>query len=305
MIRILKYEGLFLAIILGIGSNSLAFEKKIKSTNQYNVEQAEPRTIAGMTLVWNDEFNTDGLPDSTNWDFEYGFVRNRELQWYQPQNAVCKDGRLLIQSKKEQVTNARYNPSNGDWRTSRPYSEYTSACLITKGLHDWESPAYFEIRALIDTSMGSWPAIWLLGTEDQWPANGEIDIMEFYRINNEPTILANLAWGTEKRYVAKWDSKKKPLTEFLKNDHEWPQKFHVWAMKWDNQKIQLIIDGELINETSIDQTFNPDGNNPFSMNKRFYLLLNLALGGNGGDPSDSKFPITFEIDYVRVYKIDE
>lgn len=296
---------LALVLILDFCKPGFAQENKNNSIDAYSVERNDAFKIDGMTLIWNDEFNTDGQADKGNWDYEYGFVRNQELQWYQPQNAVCKAGRLLIEARREQVPNPNYNPTSGNWRNNRAQAEFTSACLITKDHHDWASPAYFEIRARIDTSMGSWPAIWLLGTEGRWPSNGEIDIMEFYRINNEPTLLANVAWGTEKQYVAKWDSEKKLLSDFLKKDPEWPQKFHIWAMKWSEQQLQLFIDGELINETNLSQTINPDGSNPFFKDKRLYLLLNLALGGNGGDPSNSKFPLMYEIDYVRVYKIND
>ena len=146
-----------------------------------------------MTLVWNNEFDVNGQPNTTNWTYEYGFVRNRELQWYHPENAKCKDVCFVIRGKKEHIRNSHYNENSDNWRNSRPYAEYTSACLSTKNLHTWTSPGYFEIRARIDTSKGSWPAIWLLGTEKEWPSNGEIDIMEFYRIENEPSFLANVA----------------------------------------------------------------------------------------------------------------
>ena len=76
-------------------------------------------------------------------------------------------------------------------------------------------------------------------------------------------------------------------------------------MKWDEKQLQLFLNGHLMNETELSQTINSDGSNPFSTNKRFYILLNLALGSNGGDPSNSEFPISYEIDYVRVYKINK
>lgn len=305
IVQPLKYGSIYFAVVfMSFGITAFSNVKKEIKSNACTIDCHSPQSIEGMTLIWNDEFNTNGQPDTSKWTYEQGFVRNRELQWYQPQNAVCHDGRLLITGKKEKVKNTNYTELSADWRTSRTHAEYTSACIITKGLQHWSSPAYFEIRARIDTSMGSWPAIWLLGDKGSWPANGEIDIMEFYRIKNFPSILANVAWGTEKKYVAKWDSEQKPLSEFLMKDPDWPNKFHIWAMLWDEQKIQLLLDGQIINETSIDQTKNADGSNPFLPGKTLYLLLNLALGENGGDPSFSKFPITYEIDYVRVYKID-
>ena len=90
------------------------------------------------------------------------------------------------------------------------------------------------------------------------------------------------------------------LSDFTKNDPAWVKKFHIWRMDWNKDSINLYIDDILINTTTLAETVNPDGVNPFK--QPHYLLLNLALGGNGGNPSETKFPIRFEIDYVRVYQ---
>ena len=267
----------------------------------YKVDNNPPGEIEGYVLVWSDEFNVPGKPDMNNWGFEYGFVRNQELQWYQPQNAECKDGRLLITGKRERIENPNYYALSGDWRSTRTHAEYSSACLITKGKQEWESFGYFEIRARIDTTLGSWPAIWMLGTEDGWPYCGEIDIMEFYRYDHKPSILANVAWSSKKR-VPSWDTSVYPLIEFLQNDPDWVKKYHTWSMEWTEESICLYLDGVLLNETSLRNTLNPDMDNPFTEDKKHYLLLNLALGSNGGDPDNSEMPITFEVDYARVYK---
>jgi len=139
-----------------------------------------------------------------------------------------------------------------------------------------------------------------LGANGEWPKNGEIDIMEFYRIKQEPVILANSAWGTEKQYVAKWNTQIKPLSYFTARDPDWVKKFHVWRMEWDKETIKLFLDDELLNTTSLDKTINADGSNPFL--QPHYILLNLALGGNGDDPSGTQGSITYEVDYVRVYQ---
>jgi beta-glucanase (GH16 family) len=259
-----------------------------------------PKEIKGMTLVWNDEFNTDGKPDTSVWIYEKGFVRNQELQWYKPENAICRGGVLVIEGKIEKIRNQNFISGTTDWKRNREYAEYTSASIQTRGNKQWQY-GRVEIRARIDTSMGSWPAIWTLGIKGQWPSNGEIDIMEFYRIQNVPTILANVAWGSKERWKAVWDNAKPPLSDFTGNDPDWVKKFHVWRMDWDEDSINLYIDEILINTTSLKQTINPDGFNPFK--QPHYLLLNLALGANGGDPSKAKFPIRYEIDFVRVYQI--
>jgi beta-glucanase (GH16 family) len=124
--------------------------------------------------------------------------------------------------------------------------------------------------------------------------------MEFYRKNNIPIILANVAWSGSQQGVAKWHTEIKPLQSFLSNDSDWPKKFHVWRMDWDSTSIKLYLDDLLLNITPLSETVNPDGKNPFL--QPHYILLNLAIGSSGGDPSESLFPIKYEVDYVRVYQ---
>jgi beta-glucanase (GH16 family) len=270
-----------------------------QNVDPYKPDNSKPLAKNGWNLVWNDEFTKDGKPDSVNWKYEKGFVRNKELQWYQSDNARCKDGLLIIEGRREKLKNPNYNPSGRDWKTSREYAEYTSASVITRGLHQWLYGRY-EIRARIDTSLGMWPAIWTLGIEKPWPENGEIDLMEFYRVKHVPNILANVAWGTDKKWTAKWNSQKYPLSTIAKEDRSWAEKFHIWRMDWDKDAIKLYLDNVLLNTTLLKETLNPDGSNPFM--QPHYLLLNLAIGENGGDPSHTKFPVKYEIDYVRVYQ---
>jgi len=252
-----------------------------------------------MTLVWSDEFNEDGKPDAAHWRYETGFVRNQELQWYQTDNASVKNGLLVIEGRKQQVLNPNYVSGSTEWKKNRLYSQYTSSSINSSGLKTWKF-GRFEIRARINTQKGSWPAIWTLGVNGEWPSNGEIDIMEFYQIGGVPSILANFAWGTTTRWEAKWDGANKPLSYFMNKDARWADKFHVWTMDWGKDTIRLLLDGELMNETLVKNSVNPDGSNPFLQNH--YILLNLALGANGGDPSTSTFPILYEVDYVRVYQ---
>jgi len=270
-----------------------------QNQNQFLPDINSPADYSGMKLVWNDEFNKPGKPDSTVWIYETGFVRNEELQWYQPDNANCANGVLTIEGRKEKIKNPNFKAGSTDWETSREYAEYTAASIQTLGNRQWQF-GRFEIRARIDTACGAWPAIWTLGISREWPSNGEIDIMEFYRYRGIPSVLANFAWGTNKRYAAKWDDLKKPLSDFTATDPDWTKKFHIWRMDWNKDSINLFLDDKLLNTTLLSQTLNPDGFNPFL--QPHYLLLNLALGGNGGDLSKSRFPIRYEIDYVRVYQ---
>jgi beta-glucanase (GH16 family) len=271
-----------------------------QKTDPFSPDFKNPEEINGMTLVWNDEFNNTGKPDPGNWIYEKGFIRNQELQWYQPENANCANGLLVIEGRREKVRNPDNIDRPADWRSERVFAEYTSASIQTAGLRQFQF-GRFEIRARIDTACGSWPAIWTLGVSKDWPENGEIDLMEFYRINGIPTILANFAWGTSKRWVAKWDDLKKPLNDFAANDPAWTRKFHIWRMDWNKDSISLFLDDQLLNTTLIKQTVNPDGFNPFL--QPHFILLNLAIGANGGDPSKTIFPIKYEVDYVRVYQI--
>jgi beta-glucanase (GH16 family) len=251
-------------------------------------------------LVWNEEF--DNI-DTTIWNFENGFKRNHEAQWYQSENAFVKDGKLVIEARKEHRINPNYNSESKDWRNSRKEIRYSSASLNTAEKKEFLF-GRFEIRAKIPVTKGAWPAIWTLGKGYPWPSNGEIDIMEYYPVNGTPQILANAAWGNDKPYNAVWNSKKIPFSHFTDKDPAWADKFHIWCMDWDKDYIRIFLDDELLNEISLEKTINGsigDGTNPF--HKPHYILLNLALGGdNGGEIDDSVFPIQYEIDYVRIYQ---
>ena len=251
-------------------------------------------------LVWSEEFDSI---DTTVWNFENGFKRNHEAQWYQSKNAFSKDGKLIIEARREEAFNPDYKKDSKDWRNSREKISYSSASLNTAHKKEFLF-GRFEIRAKIPVSKGAWPAIWTLGSGYPWPSNGEIDIMEYYPVGGVPQILANAAWGNDKPYNAVWNSKKIPFSHFTAKDPNWADKFHIWRMDWDKDYIRIFLDDELLNEISLDKTINGsigEGTNPF--HKPHYILLNLALGGdNGGEIDDSVFPIQYEIDYVRVYQ---
>ena len=287
--------------LLCICISLILFSKKsiAQHPNPFEIDESKPKVIKGMKLIWHDEFEVDGKPNTAYWKYENGFVRNQELQWYQPDNASCKGGVLIIEGRKEQVQNPTYIADSDNWKTNRASAEYTSASIQTRGLKQWQYGSV-EVRARIDTTTGSWPAIWTLGASGEWPDNGEVDIMEFYRVKDVPTILANVAWGTSQKYIAKWDEKKVPLEYFTSKDTDWVKKFHIWRMDWTKQSIDLYLDEELINTTSLRETVNADGSNPFV--KEQYLLLNLAIGGNGGKPANTTSSIRYEVDYVRIYQ---
>lgn len=261
------------------------------------------RTADGRRLVWYDEFDVDGPLNDSVWNYEEGFARNHEAQWYHRDNAYCKDGLLILEARKTRSPNPMFEDGSSDWRRSRPTIEYTSASVNTRGKKEFRYGT-LEVRARIPVGPGAWPAIWTLGNDMPWPSCGEIDIMEYYRIDGVPHILANAAWGNDRQYDAVWNSKTVNYEHFLAKDADWASKFHIWRMDWDESALKIYIDGELINEVSLDDTVNGTvGNGTNPMRQPHYFLLDLALGGDhGGDIDNGALPMRYEIDYVRLYQ---
>ena len=256
----------------------------------FSLRSATAEQAESWKLAWSDEFDVDGRLDPEKWGYERGFVRNREVQWYQPDNAFCEDGMLVIEGRRE--AKPVQVKRRGEVRTVQ--TQYTSSSVTTWGKFSWLY-GRLEVRAKIVAEEGLWPAIWTLGERGRWPANGEVDLMEYYH----HSILANAAWRGQKDIV--WDSVKKPMADF---DAEWAKEFHIWRMDWDAKRIVLSIDDQVINEietTAANQTADPP---PFA--QPHYLLLNLAIGGtNGGDPAAATYPSRYLVDYVRVYQAVE
>lgn len=243
-------------------------------------------------LAFSDEFDYVGRPDPAKWDYEAGFVRNKELQYYRPENARVEGGYLVIEGRREKVSNPGYIPGSADWKTNRASADYTSASVVTRGKFSWRY-GRLEVRARFRPEQGLWPAIWTKGADRPWPQCGEVDVMEFY----QQQLLANTAYGSAEHQV--WDTVKTPISFFLGRDPDWGRHFHTWVMDWTAETIRLSVDGELLNQTDVSKAENPDGFNPF--HQPHWLLLNLAIGATGGDPAHTEFPATLEVDYVRVY----
>lgn len=240
---------------------------------------------ADYCLTWSDEFDVNGLPNQNNWRYETGYsIRNNEAQNYTAnrlENARVENGNLIIEARRDNYQGY----------------EISSASLVSWGkvVHRY---GRFECRAKIDIRSGSWPAFWTLGERMEWPSNGEIDIMEYY----QGKLLGNAAWGTETRWQGNWDSQYLLVSSFPDG---WENEFHVFMMEWTPDYIRLYVDDILINAVDLSTTFNGSlGNyeNPFR--QPHYLILNQAIGGNnGGDYSNTQFPIRYEIDYVRIYQL--
>ncbi|MBT8140975.1 MAG: glycoside hydrolase family 16 protein [Gammaproteobacteria bacterium] len=245
--------------------------------------------VNNMTLVWSEEFDDTRL-DPETWFFEkgdgsqYGLTGwgNNELQWYLEDNARIDNGILVIDVKEE--------ASNG--------RNYTSARLHTR---DRIAVRYgrIEARMKLPAGQGMWPAFWMLPQEDAygtWAASGEIDIMEAVNlgVNNEYKVLGTIHYGGE------W-----PNNVFSGNELEVTMDntvdFHEYAFEWDVDEMRWYVDGQLYSTKTNWST--PNAPFPAPFDETFYILLNVAVGGNlpGSPDSTTVFPQTMEVDYVRVY----
>jgi beta-glucanase (GH16 family) len=235
--------------------------------------------------VWSDEFDVPGLPDSTKWNYDtfrntQGWYNN-ELQYYSANrlaNARVEKGLLIITARKEDLTTA------ADYGGQH----YTSARLVTNNKASW-TYGFYEIRAKLPCGLGTWPAIWTLGTAGRWPDDGELDIMEQTGAN-PTTIQANTHTlssggpGIDGRTT---------LTDAC-------SAFHNYQMTWTADYVEFGVDG--VNYFRFNNPKTGDKKSwPFDAPQ--YLLLNLAIGGAmGGTVDDSIFPVQMEVDYVRVYQ---
>ncbi len=276
-------------------------------------------------LVWADEFDYTGCPDTARWDFEHGFVRNQELQWYQEDNARVADGVLRITARAESIANPHYEAGSHDWRRARREGAFTSACIHTRRHFSFRY-GRLVVRARIPVASGAWPAIWTLGNRWGWPACGEIDVMEFYRVppaqmgihhetqsreRSVPVILANACWqGSNGRDA--WNTTRTPYGHFTERDSLWAERFHTWSMDWTPDSISICLDDERLSLIATSESDRGGGRhhdvNPFANDVEgfgHYILLNLAIGSSGGTPDMAAFPMTYEVDYVRVYQRED
>jgi len=240
-------------------------------------------------LVWSDEFNTTGLPDSSKWGYDKGRGcpancgwGNNELQFYtdhRKENARVENGNLIIEAIREKYEGA----------------DYTSARLVSKHKGDWKY-GRIEVKARIPAGRGMWPAIWMLPTDwvyGGWPHSGEIDIME--NVGYWPDSLIGTV-HTQAYNGMKGTQKTKGIKV-----KDMVGAYHVYAVEWTAEKISFWVDGIRYNEFVNDHT----GTDAWPFDQSFHILLNIAVGGNWGGKygvDDTVFPQKMIIDYVRVYQ---
>ena len=254
---------------------------------------APTAAAAGWHLVWQDNFRKPGRPDAAKWNYEHGFVRNHELQYYRPANAVVRNDMLIIEARRQRVRNTAYRPGAKGWQNDRKWTRYTSASLTTEGKESWKY-GRFEIRAKLPAGRGMWPAFWMLGTDISkvgWPRCGEIDIMEW--LGRQARIIhGTVHWATK-------TTGHQSAYHTFKLGSSAAAKFHTYRTDWSSRHIKMYVDGKKYFTFNVDSAGKgPD--NPFR--KPMFLIMNLAMGGWGGPLDGHALPAKYEIKYVRVYQ---
>ena len=275
-------NGIFQTVASGIvtykypASGTYTVNVIAKSSSGQTISKSTSVTVTvALSLVWSDEFDTPGSPDASKWTFDTGGGGwgNAEQEYYTNRidNAVVSNGTLKIIAKAE-----TYSGSN-----------YTSARLKTQNIYSTKY-GRIEVRAKLPASLGTWPAIWMLGNNIAtagWPACGEIDIME------QRATELNKIYGTL-HYLGEVNPNGDGATTTISSA---TTDFHIYAVDWDASSIKISVDN------TVFYTFANTAGSPFNQN--FFVILNLAMGGNFGGTIDPAFTTdTLEIDYVRVYQ---
>lgn len=239
--------------------------------------------LHAQKIIWSDEFETAGLPDSNKWSYDTGDHGwgNNELQDYKKanlKNSRIENGILIIEAHSE----------------AESKKGYSSARLVTKGKGSWKY-AYIEVRAKLPEGRGTWPAIWMLpenNTYGGWPRSGEIDIME--HVGYDPAVVHGTVHTEAFNHSIGTEVGKQVIVP------DFNSAFHTYAINWTAEKIDFFIDGKLY--FTFENTDKSSAEWPFD--QPFHLLLNLAVGGNWGGKEGvdaSIWPQRMEVDYVRVY----
>ncbi len=236
----------------------------------------------GWTLILNDEFSGNKLNKNHWYVQDRGNWYNEEVQYYSPQNLKIENGLLTFIAKKENYKG----------------SSYTSARINSRDKMVFKY-GKIEFRAKLPYSKGLWPALWLQGNELYqlgWPKRGEIDIMELK--GHIPNTISSTIHYADLSGNHKYPTSKK----YTLPKGEFKDEFHVFTMKWDEYKLKFYVDDKLYNTIFHNNFHYYNNKNPFKY--PFYVIMNVAVGGNfGGDPdATTVWPQTMDIDYVRIYK---
>jgi len=238
------------------------------------VDTTKTTDTTTYTLLWSDEFNGTSV-DQTKWNFETGNLGvNNEQEYYQAANATVANGYLSITAQ---------NQAQGG-------QPFTSARMNTANKFN---VTYGKIEARIKLPMGAglWPAFWMLGADINsgvnWPSCGEIDIME--HVNADSLIYGTMHWSSGGQAV-----------QYGLNLSSSPSEWHVYSVTWDTNAIKWYVDNTLYVTGNIAN----DVNSTDAFHKPFFIILNLAVGGNFPNTTVdvSKLPATMLVDYVRVYQ---
>lgn len=274
-------NGIFQTVVSGVvtyrytASGTYTVNIIAKSAGGQMISKSIQVTVTvAQSLVWSDEFNTTGSPDASKWGYDIGAGGwgNAELQYYtnRTDNAIVSGGTLKIIAKTENFSG----------------SPYTSARLLTKNKFSFKY-GKVEISAKLPAGGGTWPATWMLGDNFStvgWPACGEIDIME--HLGNQ----LNKIYGTL-HHPGHSGANGDGSTITISNA---TTAFHKYTLEWSSTTIKFLVDDVAF------YTFANTASLPFNQN--FFLIFNIAMGGNFGGPVDPAFvSATMEIDYVRVY----
>ncbi|NME67137.1 carbohydrate-binding protein [Flammeovirga aprica] len=270
-------EGIIYYQITATDNSGLIATSPVNSVTVQSVNENQP------TLVWSDEFNYTGLPDPSKWGYDTGNggFGNNELQNYTAsrlENARVENGSLIIEARR-------------DWHEG---IEYSSARMVTRNKGDWLY-GRIEVKAkLPGAGRGTWPAIWMLPTDWEyggWPNSGEIDIME--NVGYDPNVVHGTVHTEAYNHILGTQLAGKVEKS---NYHS---EFHIYAVNWYEDKIDFFIDDELY-----FTHHKHGGSAEWPFDKRFHLILNIAVGGNWGGAQgvdSSIWPKQMEVDYVRVY----
>ena len=245
---------------------------------------------ANARLVWHDEFNGKSL-DTSQWVYDTARNKegwhNNEKQYYSAgrrENLRVENGVLTIEARKDPLDPKRFP----DWGGQ----QYTSARIFTKT--GW-TYGYYEIRARMPCSRGTWPAIWMLPVDlKEWPDDGEIDIME--HVGAEPHLIYATLHSKLFNHVIKTQRSAQRMVPTNCSA------FHTYQLDWRPDVILIGVDGKGILRVRNDQ---PGGKGAWPFNTPFKMILNFAMGGDWAGAKgmdDAALPKTFEVDYVRVWQ---